>query len=93
MKRIKAELKQKYNIEIGRDALGKLLKLWGLSLKRKVKKNKPSMIKKILLLLSDKVNIMIRSNITEPFQAISSDITEIRFENGKFYLCVPNSER
>jgi len=88
VKRIKAELKQKYNIEVGRDTLGKLLKLWGLSLKRNVRKNKPSMIKKIVLLLSDKVNIMIRSNITEPFQAISSDITEIRFKNGKFYLCV-----
>ncbi len=88
VKRIKAELKQKYNIEVGRDVLGKLLKLWGLSLKRNVRKNKPSMIKKIILLLSDKLIIMIRSNITEPFQAISSDITEIRFKNGKFYLCI-----
>jgi len=88
IRRIQAELKQKYHIEIGRDTLGKLLRLWGLSLKRNIRKNKPSMIKKIILLLSDKVNIMIRSNITKPFQAISSDITEIHFKKGKFYLCV-----
>lgn len=88
VKRIKAELKQKYNIEIGRDILGKLLKLWGLNLKRKTRKNKLSMIKKIILFLSDKVNLLIRSNVTEPFKAISSDITEINFKNGKFYLCV-----
>lgn len=88
VKRIKAELKQRYAIEIGRDALGKLLGLWGLSLKRKVKRTKPSMIKKIIMLLSDKANILIRSSITAPFQAVSSDITELRYKSGKFYLCV-----
>jgi len=88
VKRIKAELKQRYSIEIGRDVLGKLLKLWGLSLKRKVKRTKPSMIKKIIMLLSDKANILTRSNIIAPFQAISSDITELRCKSGKFYLCV-----
>ncbi len=88
VKRIQAELKQRYNIEIGRDRLGKLSKLWGLGLKRKIKKNKLSMIRKIILLLADKANILIRTNITEPFQAISSDITELSFKHGKFYLCV-----
>ena len=88
VKRIQAELKQKYDIEIGRDRLGKLLKLWGMSLKRNIKKNKPSMIRKIILLLSDKANILIRIIVAEPFQAVSSDITEISFKYGKFYLCV-----
>jgi len=40
------------------------------------------------LLLSDKANLLIRTVITEPFQAISSDITELNYQNGKFYLCV-----
>lgn len=88
VKRIQAELSQKYGIEIGRDRLGKLLKLWGLGLKRRVVKNKPSMIRKIILLLADKANILIRTNVTKPFQAISSDITELSFRYGKFYLCV-----
>ena len=88
--RIKAELKQRYKKHIGRDALGRLLKLWGLSLKRKVKKTKPSIIKKILIMLSDRSNLLIRTNITKAFQAISSDISEIYYNDGKYkaYLCV-----
>ena len=88
--RIKAELEQKYNKHIGRDALGRLLKLWGLTLARKVKKTKPSIIKKILILLSNRSNLLIRTNIEKAFQAISSDISEIYYNNGKYkaYLCI-----
>jgi len=88
IRRIKAALKEDYKIEIGRDTLGKLLILWGLSLKRKNKKPKISVIRKILISLSDKVNLLIRSKITEPLQAVSSDITEIIYEGGKCYFCV-----
>lgn len=88
VKRIQAELQQRCSVEIGRDALSRLLKLWGLSLNRNLRKTKPSMICKILLMLSGKVNILIRSNISEPLQAISSDITELKYKYGKVYLCV-----
>ena len=90
IRRIKIALKNDYGIEIGRDTLGKLLILWGLSLKRKIKKPKISIIKKILISLSDKVNLLIRSKIIAPLQAITSDITEIIYNNGKnkCYFCV-----
>ncbi len=90
VKRIKAALWQDYGIHIGRDALGRLLKLWGLSLKRKPKKAKLNVIRKILIALSDRVNLLIRTTISAPFQAITSDITEIYYNNGKnkAYLCV-----
>ncbi len=88
VKRIQAELNQTYGVEVGRDALGRLLKLWGLSLKRRVCRTKPSMIRKILLLLANKTNILIRSNVTEPLQAVSSDISELKYRYGKVYLCV-----
>lgn len=90
VKRIKAALWEEYEIHIGRDALGRLLKLWRLSLKRKVKKTKRSVIQKILIALSDRVNLLIRACITGPFQALTSDITEIYYNNGKdkAYLCV-----
>lgn len=88
IRRIKAALKEDYKIEIGRDTLGKLLILWGLSLKRKNKKPKISVLRKILIRLSDKVNLLIRSKIIEPLQAITSDITELVYENGKCYFCV-----
>ncbi len=90
IKRIKAALLEDCSTHIGRDALARLLKLWGLSLNRNIRKNRVSVIKKILLALSDKVNILIRSKITEPLQAISSDITEIWYDGGKrkAYLAV-----
>jgi len=88
VKRIKAELEDKYEIKIGRDTLGKLLKIWGLSLKRKIRKKRPNMIQKILMALAGRANLLIRTKLTDPFQAITSDITELKFRGGKAYLCV-----
>lgn len=90
VKRIKAALWDEDHVHIGRDALGRLLKLWRLELRRKNKKAKQSVIQKILLLLSDRANLLIRTVITRPFQAITSDITEIYFNGGKdkAYLAV-----
>lgn len=88
IRRIKAELESSYQITVGRDTLAKLLKLWGLDLKRKIRVAKPNMIQKILIALADRTNLLIRSNITAPFQALSSDITEFRYKGGKAYLCV-----
>lgn len=86
--RIKAALKEKYSLTIGRDALSKLLRIWGLNLRRTIKKSKPSLIRKILIKLSNKANLLIKETIREPFRAITSDISEIKFEGGKAYLCV-----
>lgn len=86
--RIKKELLVSYEITVGRDQLGKLLKLWGLNLKRKVKKKKQSMIQKILIALAGRANLLIRSKISKPLQAISTDISELRYKGGRAYLCV-----
>lgn len=90
VKRIKAALWEDHGIYIGRDALGRLLRLWRLSLKRKAKKTKRSVVQEILIALSDRVNLLIRTAITGPFQAITSDITEIYYNNGqsRAYLAV-----
>lgn len=88
IKRIKAELEDEFQIKIGRDSLGKLLKIWGLQLKRKVKRRKPNLIQKILLALADRANLLIRTKITQPLKAVTSDITELKFRGGKAYLCI-----
>ena len=90
MKRIKKALLDQYQIEIGRDALNRLLKLWSLGLKRKLRTSKKSVPKQILETLADRVNLLIRSEITSPFQAITTDITEIIYNHGKSkaYLAV-----
>ena len=81
-------MKNDYRITIGRDQLAQLLSYWGLSLKRNIQKRTVSMIQKILILLAGKANLLIRSIITKPFQAISSDMTELIYKGGKAYLCV-----
>jgi len=88
IRRIKEALLKEEEVTIGRDVLGKLLVLWGLNLRRKIRKSKPSMIERILKMLRGRANLLIRAKITEPFQAITSDITEIVFGGGKAYLCV-----
>lgn len=69
---------------------GILLRLWGLQLKRKVRKKKINVIKKILMSLADRSNLLIRTKITEPFQAITGDISEIFYDHGqkKAYLSI-----
>ncbi len=46
------------------------------------------MIQKILQSLSGRANLLIRTKVTQPFQALTSDITELHFQGGKAYLCV-----
>jgi len=88
IRRIKAELDEKYDIQVGRDTLGKLLNLWGLSLQRKVKIKRSNMIQKILLSLAGRANLLIRTKLDKPFQALTSDISELHYQGGKAYLCV-----
>lgn len=90
VQRIKQALWDKHKIEVGRDALGRLLKLWRLGLPRKLRTSKKSVVKEILEALADRVNLLIRTKITAPFHAITSDITEIVYDQGrsKAYLAV-----
>lgn len=90
IRRIKQAILDKYRIVVGRDSLGKLLRIWGLSLKRKIGKKKQSVIQKILISLSDRTNLLIRTMLSEPLQAITSDISEMVFNGGKekCYLAV-----
>ena len=81
--RIKKALWDKYKIEIGRDALGRLLKLWRLGLPRKLRTSKKSVVKKILETLADRTNLLIRTEINAPFRAMTSDITEIIYDHGQ----------
>jgi len=88
IRRIKAELNDTYHVTVGKNALGRLLQIWGLDLKRKVKRTPPNMIQKILISLAQRANLLIRTEVTAPFEALSSDMTELRFKGGKAYLCV-----
>lgn len=84
--RIKAELLRKYQVRVGRDTLGTLLNIWGLSLNRKVKQGVVSGITKILCYLAGKTNLLLRANPSNPLEAVSSDITEVVYNHGKSKL-------
>lgn len=90
--RIKKALKEQYGEVVNHKLLFKLLKLWGLELKRKTRRKKKSWMTKVLEFLQSRANLLRRAEadgrITSCFQAIVSDITEISFKAGKAYLCV-----
>ncbi len=81
--RLKQGLFNKHGVFIGRDALARLLRLWGLSLKRKVGKKKKSIIQKILIALAGRSNLLIRTKLENPLQAVTADISEIHYNQGK----------
>lgn len=83
VERIKADLLRRFQVTIGRDVLSRLLHLWALSLPRRHLVSAPSGIQKILCHLAGKANLLIRSTIAAPFQAITSDGVELVFNHGK----------
>jgi putative transposase len=88
IRRLKQALLDEYRIVVGRDVLGKLLKYWGMNLKRKRKKHKPSIIQCILRFLGGRSNLLIRTKITSCLQAITSDMSELVYAGGKAYFVV-----
>jgi len=88
--RIKKALKEQYGEIVNHKLLLRLLKLWGLGLKRKIKPKKRSWIKRVLDFLGKRANLLFSLTVDKVFQVIVSDITEIPYCQGrkKAYLCV-----
>jgi len=88
-RRIVTELKDQYGIILNHKPLKKLLTIWGLSLRRNIKKPEKSGIIEILNFLKDKTNLLrnIKKTIL-PFGLIYTDMTEITYAKGKLYLAV-----
>jgi transposase InsO family protein len=90
--RIKKVLENEYKEVINHKLLLKLLKIWRLSLPRKVKKRKRNWLHNILDYLGHKSNLLrtllLNGIEIECFKVILSDFTEINYSCGKVYLCV-----
>ena len=86
--RIKKALQDNYKITVNHKLLLKLLKLWGLSLKRKIRKSKKTFIQKVLEYLQSRANLLRKAIINSCFQAIVSDLTMIYAKFGQAYLFV-----
>jgi len=90
--RIKVALEKRYGIVVNHKVLLKLLRLWGLTLKRKVRKKKRSWVYGILDFLEKRANLLwklLRENrVKRCFQVIVSDVTELYYSGKKAYLSV-----
>jgi transposase InsO family protein len=91
-RRIQKALWDDYKTRVNHKLLKKLLKIWGLSLKRQIKKRKYGVIKMLLDFLGEKANLLRRliqrGLLHGCFQVILSDVTEIPYAKGKAYLAV-----
>lgn len=86
-RRIATELKDSYGIVLNHKPLKKLLVVWGLSLRRNIKKPEKSGIVEILDFLKDKANLLINiKKAVLPFGLVYTDITEIVYAKGKLYV-------
>jgi transposase InsO family protein len=84
-RRIKPELLD-LGIVINHKPLQRLLKAWGLTLHRKIKPKAQSGIAQILGELGERVNLVRGMSAPRLFEVVFSDITEIRYAQGKVYL-------
>ncbi len=76
-RRIKEELNKKQKIKINHKPLKKLLKIWNLEKKRKIKSPKPSSLKGYIKILGARINLVNQISEPRPFQIIFTDFTEI----------------
>lgn len=88
--RIKKALYDVYGIKLNHKVLLKLLRVWHLSLGRKISRNKKKgLIYNILKFLDWRANLLINNpNREDVFKFILTDFTQIKFKGGIAYLCV-----
>jgi putative transposase len=87
-RRLQIALKEEHGVLVNHKLLKKLLKLWGLEFRRKIKKPSCSLVRKILVFLVRRVNLLFAVKSGNIFKVIVSDITEIIYKGGKAYLSV-----
>lgn len=90
--RLKVALKKIYGEVVNHKLLQKLLKLWGLRLKRRIRVKKKSWVAKVLEFLQERANLLrtliYQNVIIKCFQVLVSDVTEIIYGDKKAYLSV-----
>lgn len=91
-RRIKKSLDEDYGEVINHKVLLKILRAWGLQLKRRIRAPRKSWMMKVLDFLQLRANLVWRlakgNMINRCFQIIVSDVTELYYQGGKAYLCV-----
>ena len=91
-RRLKQALFDKYGLRVNHKLLLKLLRIWQLLLKRRIRRPTRGWVQVVLDFLEIRANLLWqlkrRNLISRCFQVVVSDITEIHFQGAKAYLCV-----
>lgn len=80
--RIMAELREVHDCAVNHKVVERLLRLWDLRIIRGTRKRRPSGIRKAILEVGDKANLVAQMDRIELFQVVYTDFTEISYANG-----------
>lgn len=86
-RRVEPELKAR-GYRVGETVVQRVLDMWDLSLRRWVRKPKPSVPRKLLQTNGHGMNLVVGMDVVEPLQVLYTDFTEIWYAQGgkKAYL-------
>ena len=87
-RRISQALRQEYRIVVNDKLLKRLLRLWGLQLRRTIRKPARSYVYRLLEFLGRRANLLFRFKVSGCLEVVVSEVTEIIYRAGKAYLAV-----
>jgi transposase InsO family protein len=80
--RIMAELRKVYDCTVNHKVVERLLRLWDLRIIRGTRQRKPSGIRKAILEVGDRANLVAQIDEIGLFQVVYTDFTELLYANG-----------
>ena len=80
--RIMAELQEVYDCGVNHKVVERLLRLWHLRIMRGTRRRKPSGIRKAILEVGDRANLVAQMDEIGLFQVVYTDFTELAYADG-----------
>jgi len=80
--RIMAELREVYDCGVNHKVVERLLRLWDLRIMRGTRRRKPSGVRKAILEVGDRANLVAQANEIGLFRVVYTDFTELVYANG-----------
>ena len=87
-RRTTTELHETYQERVNHKVVQRLHQIWGLALLRTTRAPKPSAIRRVIVAVGTRVNVLAQIKEVEPLDVLHTDFTELRFAGGtqKAYL-------
>jgi len=82
-RKVTSELRHAYGLTLNAKVVRKLQKTWELPLIRVVQRPKPSAIRRVLLQMGNRINLVAKRAHIDPLQVLYTDFTELPFDRGQ----------